>query len=87
MADSPAPAEIRAARQAAGLTQSEAAACLHVTLRNWQQWEAGERRMHPALWDWFRVLAGQARLDDVRRRVGLHHLSRPGVALITQRTP
>ncbi len=47
----PDPAEIRATRESAGLTQSQAAALVCVTLRNWQQWEAGERRMHPGLWE------------------------------------
>ncbi|WP_407058382.1 helix-turn-helix domain-containing protein [Zoogloea oleivorans] len=40
----PAPAEIRAAREAAGLTQSQAAALIHSTLRTWQDWEAGKAR-------------------------------------------
>ena len=25
------------------------------TLRGWQQWEAGDRRMHPAFWELFRI--------------------------------
>lgn len=51
----PLPAEIRAARTAAGLTQTEAAAVIYCTLRIWQQWEAGDRRMHPAFWELFRI--------------------------------
>jgi len=46
----PTPAAIRAARVESGLTQSQSAARVCVTLRNWQQWEAGERKMHPGLW-------------------------------------
>ena len=53
--DNPAPADILAARQAAGLTQSQAAALVHGSLRAWQQWEAGDRRMHPGLWELFRL--------------------------------
>ena len=49
----PAPAEIKRAREAAGLTQTEAAALLHATCRAWQQWEAGDRSMHPAFWELF----------------------------------
>jgi len=50
-AANPAPEAIRAARQAAGLTQTQAAELVHAGLRSWQQWEAGDRRMHPAIWD------------------------------------
>ncbi len=49
----PTPAEIRAAREDVGLSQTEAAALLHTTCRTWQQWEAGDRRMHPAFWELF----------------------------------
>ena len=50
----PSPAEIKAARAAAGLTQRECAALLHTSLRSWAQWEYGERRMHPAFWELFK---------------------------------
>ncbi len=52
-ASTPLPAEIRAARQSAGLTQTQAAALIHGTMRAWQEWEAGNRRMHPGLWELF----------------------------------
>lgn len=62
---SPAPEEIRAARDAAGLSQTAAAELVHSKLRTWQQWEAGDRRMHPGLWELFRLkiatLKAQAR--------------------------
>ena len=56
----PSPAEVRAARLAAGLTQAQAAALVHASPRNWQQWEdmtggANARRMHPGLWELFRL--------------------------------
>lgn len=51
----PTPDEVRAAREAAGLTQTSAAALIHGTLRAWQEWEAGNRRMHPGLWELFRL--------------------------------
>ena len=38
-ARNPSPTEVRAAREAAGLTQTQAAALVHATARNWQQWE------------------------------------------------
>jgi DNA-binding transcriptional regulator YiaG len=53
MATNPRQDEIRAARQAAGLTQTQAGALLHTTVRTWQQWEAGDRAMHPAFWELF----------------------------------
>ena len=40
-------------REAAGLSQTAAGALLHTTCRTWQQWEAGDRRMHPAFWELF----------------------------------
>ena len=52
-ASTPTPAQILAARQAAGLTQTEAARLIHCSLRAWQQWEGDERRMHPAFFDLF----------------------------------
>lgn len=55
MPDNPSPDEIRAARAAARLTQTEAAGRIHSTLRAWQEWEAGNRRMHPGLWELFQL--------------------------------
>ncbi len=52
---SPSPAEIKAAREACGLTQTQAATLVHVTLRAWQRWEAGDWPMHPAFWDLFNI--------------------------------
>ena len=49
----PTPAAIRTAREAAGLSQTAAGALVHTTCRTWQQWEAGDRRMHPAFWELF----------------------------------
>lgn len=56
---SPTPAEIRAAREAANLTQTKAADLLHTNCRTWQQWEAGDRRMHAAFWDLFQIKIGR----------------------------
>ena len=47
----PSPAEIKDLRLAAGLTQSEAAALCHVTLRSWQRYESGEHAIAPAVWE------------------------------------
>lgn len=51
----PAPESVKAARESAGLTQTAAAELVHSTCRSWQQWEAGDRRMHPAVWELFRI--------------------------------
>lgn len=53
----PTPADIRAARESAGLSQTAAGVLVHTTCRTWQQWEAGDRRMHPAFWELFRIKA------------------------------
>ncbi len=59
-ARNPSPAEVRAAREAAGLTQTQAAALVHSTDRNWRMWEddtggPSARRMHPGLWELFQL--------------------------------
>jgi len=54
-ASNPTPEEVRAARKALGITQTAAARVIYCTLRGWQGWEAGERRMHPALWELFNI--------------------------------
>jgi DNA-binding transcriptional regulator YiaG len=54
-ASNPSPKEITAAREAAQLTQTEAGKLIYASLRTWQQWEAGDRRMHPAFWEPFKI--------------------------------
>ncbi len=51
--NNPSPEEIRCAREAAKLSQTAAAALVHTTCRTWQQWEAGDRKMHAAFWELF----------------------------------
>ena len=53
----PEPNSIRVAREAAGLTQTKAAELIYSKLRTWQQWEAGDRRMHPGLFELFEIKA------------------------------
>ena len=43
----PTPAEIRKAREDVGLTQTQAAERVWMSLRAWQDWEAGKRAMLP----------------------------------------
>lgn len=55
----PTPAEVIAGRERAQLTQQEAGEVIRGTLRAWQNYEDGSRRMHPGLWELFRIKTGQ----------------------------
>ena len=65
----PTPAEIRRAREEAGLTLEQAAALVYAHWRTWQHWEsapgtAEHRQMHPATWELVQVkLAAWRALD------------------------
>ena len=60
---SPAPADVLAAREAiqarlgVGITAAQdwCAAAVHTSRRAWQQWETGDRAMHPAFWELFQI--------------------------------
>lgn len=47
--------QVRAARTAAGQTQAEAAALIHMGARAWRHYETGARAMHPAFWELYRI--------------------------------
>lgn len=64
---SPSAFEISAARAAAGLTQTEAAAVVYVTLRTWQFWEADARAMPPGLFELFLLKTKQTTLAKAIR--------------------
>ena len=51
----PAADDVAAARAAAGLTQRQAAELVRGTEAAWRSWESGLRRMHPGLWELFRI--------------------------------
>lgn len=56
----PRPEEVKAAREEAGLTQTQAASLVHTGWQTWAKWEAeatsdSARRMHPATWELFNV--------------------------------
>jgi putative transcriptional regulator len=55
----PSPDEIRAAREAAGLSRPDAARLIHATGRTWEKWELGAQRMHPGLWALFQLRIGK----------------------------
>lgn len=61
--DRPTPDQIRASREAAGITQREAAGLVCVESRTWQRWESGDRGMPPGIWKLFRIEAGERGLE------------------------
>lgn len=87
----PQPEEIKAARSAAGLTQTEAAALVHSTLSAWQRWEQGERRMPPGLWELFGIKTGLSLRADIKKEKAMENLldtiikENPGLAGETHR--
>ena len=48
---SPDPETIRDWRRENELSASAAAELVHTSQRSWLQWEAGDRKMHPAFWE------------------------------------
>lgn len=54
-ASRPPPPAIVAYRRALKLTQREAAGVIYGTEASWRAWEAGDRPMHPAMWELFRL--------------------------------
>ena len=51
--DSPTPEMVKDARAESGITQKEASAMLHTSIRAYQQWESGARKMHATFWELF----------------------------------
>lgn len=47
--------QVAAAREKAKFTQQQAAAIVHSTARRWREWESGDYRMHPGLWELFLI--------------------------------
>ena len=58
MIKSPTPELIKKTRIVLGHTQREAAEMVHVSLRAWQLWEAGDRKIPPGLWELCVIKAG-----------------------------
>lgn len=56
-ASNPSPEQVRAAREAAGLTQTTAAELIFGARRTWADWEGGARKMPPAAWVMFLLRA------------------------------
>ena len=51
----PTSAQIKKSRMDAGFTAKECAKLLYITERNWHYYEAGTRKMPPALWELFKI--------------------------------
>lgn len=64
---SPSPEQIKSARLALRYTQKEAAFLVHVSLRGWQMWEAGDRKMPPAVWELCVIKSGLHPLYAARK--------------------
>lgn len=58
MIESPPPEKLKTVRAAMGFTQREAAEMVHVSLRAWQLWEAGDRKIPPGLWELLIIKSG-----------------------------
>lgn len=55
----PSPADVKSARAAVGLTQTQAAALIYKKLLAWQRYESGDRAMDAALYELFLLKTGQ----------------------------
>lgn len=66
----PSPDEIRAAREAAGMTQAEAAALAGLSgWRQWSAWESGERRPAAQAWELWLLRVKRHPTHELRQRV------------------
>lgn len=69
----PGPESVREAREAAGLTQTQAADMIHATKRGWQKYEfegeGNSRRQIPLVaWELFLLKAGLHPVLEIKRR-------------------
>lgn len=55
----PTPADVKSARAAVGLTQTQAAALIYKKLLAWQRYESGDRAMDCALYELFLLKTSQ----------------------------
>lgn len=69
----PTPQAIIAARTRLQLTQTEAGALIYASLRAWQDWEGGKRRMPPAAWEYFCLLCSSPTVRAARARWRSRH--------------
>lgn len=68
MSTTPTPEEVRAARDAAGLTQGQAAELVYMGhAKRWSEVERGVYAMHPGLWELFRIKTTKHRKEARER--------------------
>lgn len=58
----PTPADVKSARAAAGLTQTQAADIIYKKVLAWQRYESGDRVMDAAYYELFLIKTGQMKL-------------------------
>jgi Helix-turn-helix domain len=63
MMSAPTPEQIRAARERAGWSKEVAASMVLVSLRSWQSYEAGSRRIPLGTWMLFGLAAGTVKME------------------------
>lgn len=68
MIEQPTPAQIRAARESADLTQQQAGELVHTDGRTWRRWEAGDRGISLPVWELFLLRIGQHPTHALKRR-------------------
>lgn len=69
----PSPQEVRASREAVGLTQAQAAEIAGLaSSKRWQEYEAGERRPAAATWELWLLRTDRHPTHELRERSGPH---------------
>ncbi len=58
MLKSPSAEKIKITRKTLGFTQKESAEMVHASVRAWQLWEAGDRKMPAGIWELFVIKTG-----------------------------
>lgn len=56
--NAPSAQQVRDLRITSTLTQEEAAAVVYLSRSGWQKVEAGQRKLHPALWELWQLKTG-----------------------------
>lgn len=64
----PTPADVKSARAAVGLTQTQAAALIYKKLLAWQRYESGDRTMDYALYELFLLKTSQIDIGQCSKR-------------------
>lgn len=59
---------IKQTRIKAGFSQSQCAELVHVELRSWQRWEAGDRQINGAAWELFLIKIGKRKVHNANRK-------------------